>query len=247
MFKDTKGISLVLLCLAMFAGGCNGMAPGNAPSQSTSTPQPTPTPIGWRATLEAALLYEEVCAPPCWQGITPGISSEQDVISILEQLKAKGKIEGYGKSTKSDTYFVFSPIGYMNIEFKDGHVQYMRSLYPYANYRVRQVIDRFGMPEAVAPRSRAPEDNQSCSWWNDSFDKQPGQTSVLAYPSRGVTFAVRVVSHGFICPEMLTEGVYYYSPTSLPEALKEEGSPAFMRADLSNEDIVQWHGYGSGY
>ena len=106
MSQDLRVLLSILLSLAVLVVGCNEtflagvfVQPTHTPTarptktptiQPTSTPAPTPTPIGWPATAEAVLFGDEPCAPPCWQGITPGVSTEEDVLRILEQLKTAG-------------------------------------------------------------------------------------------------------------------------------------------------------------
>jgi len=43
-----------------------------------SIPQGTPAP------LDMGLLTSDPCEPPCWQGLTPGVSTEQDVMHFLD-------------------------------------------------------------------------------------------------------------------------------------------------------------------
>lgn len=74
----TPALHLIMTCLALSA--CQSWYRISCESR------PPSFPTGDDATrVDRSLLTGEPCLPPCWQGITPGESTEEDVAAILEQ------------------------------------------------------------------------------------------------------------------------------------------------------------------
>jgi hypothetical protein len=119
------------------------------------------------------------------------------------------------------------------------------------NYRVGQIIERFGEPEAYAPSSGVVREDSSCEkeWDNSRYDAYPSSAGYLLYPSQGVTVLVLIPDgyKGCLYPEMWTSQFWYFRPRSLTDALQEEQSVALAHYDWSNEDLAPWIGYGAGY
>lgn len=91
------GIPILMLGILLI--GCAGSSIESTPippSTSNTLPSPTlrivqtrpPLPGGpdLRAPWAKRLFAGEPCAAPCWEGITPGLSSRQEAIAILMQL-----------------------------------------------------------------------------------------------------------------------------------------------------------------
>ncbi len=240
MIKDVRIVASALLCLMLVSGGCNAY--------------PTYSPTPWPTLIDRGLFYGEPCAPPCWEGITPGISSEEDVVRRFEQLKSEGRIIDY-ELTLWDYQADLSPSpssSRAHLIFHGGRVDYLIIRYDLQefDYRVRQVVERFGEPEAYARYSGVEREECYCKEWDDSRAyTQPSTVGYLLYPSQGLTFYVAVAEgyQGCICPEMRVGTFYYYQPRSLADALGKDPSPVIRMNKYSQEDIVQWHGYGPGY
>ena len=61
---------------------------------------------------------------------------------------------------------------------------------------------------------------------------------------------VPVSGMGCICPEMEVTAFCYYAPMSMQEALTEgllAGLCASTLTDVTQEDLLEWHGFGGGY
>jgi len=220
MSTDVRALLFVLFCLAVLVAGCrcDGISPDGAPIQPTHTPtarptstptiQPTstPTPVGWPATMEAVLFGDEPCTPRCWQGITPGVSTEEDVLRILERLKTVGVVEDYDRlSPGSSTYWVHPVgVGKVEIRLEDGRVKLIEGLYLRIGYRAEQAIENFGEPEAVVPYYRM-NDRFSCEEWHDFIaTTEPPSPSWLLCPAQGITLILDTPAPGVICPQMFT-------------------------------------------
>lgn len=242
MFKITL---CVLLCLMLVGVGCNSATPMRPTVQPSRPPLPLPTAI------DRGLIYGTPCNPPCWEGITPGITSTDEMVRIFEQLEAEGRIKSYWKLTGPFYLAEFPSGGTVDVLVGDGYVHSLSVSYMGAfDYRVRQVIERFGEPEAYAVYSNLSRQDHPCETWDESdVYTHPSGGGYLLYPSQGVTVRIRIPDGytGCVCPAVETAVFHYYQPRSLTDALQEGASPAFDGLDWNSEHLVQWHGYGCGY
>lgn len=250
MLRVRIATALILLFLAVTFGGCVRSTPDGTPDSPTYTPTASQvhTPTDSSAAIETVLGYAEGCAPPCWHGIIPGISTEEDVVRILEQLDAEDVLSYPGPPEDGTVHVVGLSIGLARITTDGERVEYIWGDSP-ASYRVKHVIGRLGEPEAVAPRDAMPG-MEGVSPYCEDLDFPEGDPTgsfFLMYPSKGTTYVVTRYYYGYVCPGMQVVQFLYYEPTSLEEALNEHGSPAFGKRDFDGVDIVEWHGYGDGY
>jgi len=249
MGKVDKTATLVLLCCCLLLAGssCNGGMSATSVVRPTSQ-SPIPTVI------DRGLLYGEPCAPPCWEGITPRVSTEAAVVRSLIRLKAEGRIEKYSRGPVSYLVIPPGPAGGSITIFlsEDGFVSSISLGYwGTDNLRVKRLIDRYGEPEAVVLYYEFERSAPcSCGDWDDQlYNSAPPSNALLLYPSHGMSVGVIVPNAylGCICPEMMTLGFSYYQPITIEEALQSGRTPVFLMADLDAEDLSKWHGYGSGY
>lgn len=251
---------VALLCLLVLSNGCN-LAPSGTPtalSGDQTTPRPSllpeppstyfPRPTGEEWAIEE-WRYDESCAPPCWNGIVPGVSSAEDVVRILDELQVEGEIQGYAKL--SDTHYrVELPSGdVVSIALPEGLVNGLNLSYR-GRYipRLSQVIERFGEPEALGP-SRGLSWTRDCprdEWDDRVYYTAPSTGVYLLYPSQGVTVRLRIPDGfvGRVCPQMQIATLIFYQPRSLEEALQEERSVAFSWSDWDQAELIPWPGYG---
>ena len=229
---------------------------GISPSIETVT-LPTPKPTN----PDSELVNSLSCASPCWEEIRPGISSKEEVVSILDQLI---EVEQVAKFSSNQNVIVVEfpgSGGSVNIIFEDGSKDSVVT-YLAINYGARDqisvsmLIDQFGAPEAYASNSleelRIGEQiNYSCEEWDlDQAYPAVTESGYFLYPANGYTFTIlkSTVYSGMICPETRVVVAYYYSPKSLQAAL-ENGDPIIGKGNrnFTQEDMISWHGYGSGY
>lgn len=103
MNKFLLYILLLVICIA-FLVSCNGV-----PFQSTPTPlptlRPTPLPSPRSPTPTKSIYYYDwksdwlnspACAPPCWEGITPGQTSLQEAMEIIANLPSARSVTPTG-------------------------------------------------------------------------------------------------------------------------------------------------------
>ena len=217
MPKNTQVSWRILFFLILITSGCELATTRRA----TRTVQPTRT-LPLPTVIDRGLLYGEPCDPPCWEGITPGHSSEEDVVRVLEQLKTEGRIERYTKMSDTD-YLVTWSFFDMHIALEGKFVDYMWINYNHLlgfDYRVKQLIKRLGEPEAYLLPFNLERNNCLCENWDDSrVYAIPSTGGYLLYPSQGVTVFIEIPHHyeGCVCPEMKTSTFYVSTQPTLPQ------------------------------
>lgn len=224
MIKGARVIFLAWLCLILGGGGCKSVTTATPTVQFT----PLPTlPIPLPTIMDPGLLYGEPCDPPCWEGIIPGVSSEGNVIQVLEQLERDGRIKSYTK-TRDTHYWAQFPSGdTLNVGFVDGIVSILVLGYNRLSfdYRVKQVIDQFGEPEAYGGYSNFARDSCPCDDWDDSevYTERSADVGYLLYPSQGVAVFVDIPNNymGCVCPEMYASPLYYFSSVPWADIIQE--------------------------
>jgi hypothetical protein len=76
---EIKRLKVAVLLLTLWLCGCGVIV--------TPEPPPTPTPF-----VMQSLFAEDTCAPPCWMGLMPGISSAEDVVALSQNLEDMGSV-----------------------------------------------------------------------------------------------------------------------------------------------------------
>lgn len=68
---------------------------GNGPTVVISMPAPAPTSTPVPTVVNRGLAWGVPCEPPCWEGLTPGVSTTDEVIRLLRELKQSGRVEAF--------------------------------------------------------------------------------------------------------------------------------------------------------
>jgi len=219
---------------------------------TTRPPEPTNTPIP--TVIEPGLAYGIPCKPPCWQGLIPGESTAQEAKRAIEQLRTSGWANRVGGS--SEGYFVepspFTTHGSIYVAIEGDIVTEIGGTTLFY-YPVGTLVEQFGGPEGIYVGSSA-KVCSSCKEWeppdppNASVMSIPGH---LLYPSQGLWFEMLVPLSGLgcICPEMKVTAFHYSPVMSMPGMLNREYPTVRtdMPSGITEEDMVEWHGFGGGY
>lgn len=107
--------------------------------------------------VDQSWLVDKPCSAPCWQGIEPGISSQQKAIQIVKDLSfVDGKSMRTYKSTVSFLCRTPSNVSCVYMEFDNGLLFYLQL---YVNYQlsIKQVVDKLGPPDSYIISRRTPE------------------------------------------------------------------------------------------
>lgn len=207
--------------------GCGLLIIFSVSCQSNSTgiaiPSVTPesAPKWW-----TSWLAQPVCKPPCWQNITPGVTSVDAAVSLLEDMP-KVTIIYNGKYGLSWNFGTKTEEGNISIS-KDGKVSSLwlansssESLY------LKEIVAKYGFPKYVKP-----------------YDCREGMcATVLVYPDRGMLLDVFMKNSGTvsdpqieIVPDTVVDRVYFIEP----------GMENFQKVlDFQDYDLLMdWKEYG---
>ncbi len=197
--------------------------------------------------MDAGLFSGKPCKPPCWQNLTPGVSTTDDVerfLKNLDQKKWPGRIDDVDNSgcrwlriadklgIEVNTLF--------DLYLNNGKLTFIGSRPPVV-IRLKEIVDRFGTPEyfkavlAVGP---------------------DGQYYILEvyYPSQGLAFLLNPNQDkdvGYIKPGMLVDYIEYFPPGDLLPYLMTKysciGDQEYISSyaqDIIGKYIQPWSGFG---
>ena len=178
--------------------------------------------------------------PPCWEGITPGISSADQVTDTLEQLTGSKLLMSFGCSGRGCAADLdASPcMAVVLVGFSDNRtVQYIWGDIGF-DFDARSLLNLIGAPNSVYP---APYEG-ACS----HCDRQPNprygdnfSSSYLLYPELGAYFTV-ATSTGCVCPESRLTSFVYFEPMSTAQALELLIEIGKVEED---QEFVDWYGF----
>lgn len=190
----------------------------------TSTPIPSPTsetPSNWWISW----LAQPVCKPPCWQNITPGATTINEAVSILESMpeikityKAKDGIDWTFSKNEGGTLTATKEgiVDTIWIGSKSDQKLLLKSS-----------VAAYNSPEYVKPYDCR---GDMCS-------------AVLVYPDIGMLLDIFIKNKGNtnnpridILPDTVVERVYFI----LPGMENFQKIPDFQDYDL----LMKWKGYG---
>lgn len=160
--------------------------------------------------IDSGLLTGKPCKLPCWNGLTPGVSTVNDVNQFMQGLSIKQwparETHVYDPSCK--TVSIADRPGHevnalilMNVE--SGKLTYILSMHDNMP-SLEQIVDHLGPPEYFEALDIIGPD---------------GEVYVLTiyYPKQGVVFNVDVNLRdlGFIKPDMVVSVIQYFAPGDL--------------------------------
>jgi hypothetical protein len=170
-------------------------------------------------------LDQPICSPPCWATITPGKTSLEDALSILENIpeititfKSQGGIDWQFREARN---------GAGSLSIENGIVSFIRvgtSLNKSPN--MEKIVASYSHPNYVKP-----------------YDCRDGMCStLLVYPDLGMFLSVYVQDIGItntpqieILPTTIVENAYFIQP----------GMENFQKTSFGGNDLLMdWHGYG---
>ena len=174
------------------------------------------------------------CAPPCWQGITPGVTKMDKALEILSN---SPYIETRSiKQTGTDisggcTWRWRSPGRRMQpgLNWQTGFIDTIQMGLAF-DLTVQEVTDKYGLPEAVS----AVEGGQPEHWY---------WIIDLHYPSQGIKFKAYTSEFSKdIKPTTEVGAVLLFSPLTMEERIREIEQG--LSSPLPSEYFSDWKGYG---
>jgi hypothetical protein len=218
----SKLVALVLAAAALLIAACVGCG------------EPPP--------LDTSLLTGEPCEPPCWQGLTPGESTEEDVAEFMRTTRFvdtrtvyRGRItragEVVGVSIQWRSTFGGGR-GYNSFDIHAGVLSHI-TIHPDYDLTLERLIGRHGPPEKY---------NANLS----GYERQWIDVT-LYYPTHGFTvYLVLYPNDATLRPDSSVESVWYFRAAQLGRFLElgwEAGR--FGSVPAPGEEFGRdWQGYG---
>ena len=206
-----------------------------SPSQPTATLtlfSPTPFPIGYPALpadYSLRWLKGTPCSVPCWEGITPGVTSLQDAIQLLKQNPLVRTISILTETIDGESYVLWDWINaepggqaYYDPKSSNKIIDNVRPNYVKKLLKLSDVIQAFGEPEyVIATYSRGAE--TTAHFYELYF----------SYVSKG--FSLESSTDGGTSMPLLSSEIYvgqpgFYVPTKDFTQLKARG-------------VIAWQGF----
>lgn len=201
-------------------------------------PPPTPTLSQLSDTELKNLFGDATCSWPCWEGITPGVTSDNEALENLKDsplvlnnsIHAEELTAGFG-NTK--WYWKISDKQPLkgNLEWRNGIVLFNAlTLYPIVS--LGEIINRFGPPEKVEVNNCSPIVEGPQKW-----------CVTLYYAKNGFEIHFNPDGSGFgddiqIAPSDFINFVTLFKPSTIEEWLLS------MSFD-PHPDLRDWKGYGN--
>jgi hypothetical protein len=222
---------------ALVTGGC---VVCNLGSESRA-----PTPVG-PAPIDVSLLTGKPCEPPCWQGLVPELSTEDDVNVFLETSKfvdresifrgeittGSGDVIGISVQWRSSA----GDYGVQGANSFDIEGGVLRSIETYLDFEVtlEELLERYGPPTRL--RARFAE-----------IQRVDAEVT-LYYPELGLIARLYIEpsgDHFELQPECTIQRVWYFSPQPLEDLCDLSGAIPFPDKPEHIDTVLQrWQGYG---
>ena len=223
--RPATSVSIPLLCLAVL------IAP-----LSTGCGEPPP--------LDMSLLTGEPCEPPCFRGLTPGVSTHEEVNEFIrtsgyvnpQSLYVSALRHGDGQrvGVSIDWHSRFGGYGSSNDFIIEGGVLKHITINPDYPLTLERLIERYGPPEKYVANLRGVERR-----WIDV---------TLYYPTHGFTVdLVRRLDDTTLAPESKVVSVWYFRAAPLERFIELacEGGIYGGTPDDRLESLRDWPGYGA--
>jgi hypothetical protein len=194
--------------------------------------------------LDRSLLTGEPCEPPCWQGLTPGESTLEEVNEFIRTSRfvnprtlhrsdfrrASGQGVGVNIWWRST---VGGGRGSNNFSVEGGVLKDM-TIYPDYDLTLGRLIETYGPPEKYAASLLS----------SDSLCVRV----MLFYPTHGLTVDLVLRPDGWTLePQSTVESVWYFRAAPLERFLELGCEAGYLggTADLWIESLRDWQGYGA--
>jgi hypothetical protein len=195
--------------------------------------------------LDSGLFTGKPCKAPCWNGLTPGVSTAKDVNQFMQDLSTKNwpardtLVYDTGCKRVMIADQLGSPVkAFVNMNVDKDELTYIQSVHENMP-ALQQIIAHLGPPEYFRAVHVIGLDGEE-------------YMLTVYYPKQGVVFEVSVdlKDLGFIRPEMVVSGIEYFEPGELLSyflaqlscGLGREG--AISTAQIQIAQIQPWLGFG---
>ena len=202
----------LLLALAVVSAGCNAFIPA-----------------------DTSLISGTPCAPPCWQNLTPGVSTMADVERFVGGLRASEQ-ERLETGTDPAGYKLFTWFGAKNgktrlISVDEDRVKLIL-IAPDFDLNLGTVVDHFGPPESLFAI-------------HGGYGHGGTYRLELYYPQQGLAFESRpgIEYLGEVRPDMSVYTIYYFASGDLANYFDGQGWTDDY-VDAIMRYVQPWPGFG---
>jgi hypothetical protein len=200
---------------------------------------------------DRSLLTGEPCPAPCWHGVVPGESDEEEVRCALEdnpfvaQQSISRRVEEYDQLAVEYVVFYWrSTSGGENwIHLSDGVVVDVSLDVDY-ELTLGEIVKEFGAPEYLYGFIEGVERFNYLVWFG--------------YPEQGLSFCSvtrNITVSDYLIPDRAGVGILpenlevtealYFAPTSLQRFLEEVGARPREMVDYLLDNAHEWQGFGT--
>lgn len=202
--------------------------------------------VGCRASapVDTSLLTGEPCEPPCWQGLTPGVSTEEEVNEFVwtselvdrttlfrgDITRGTGEVVGVTVQwwSRADTAGV--PRQFGNDFGIEGGVLQDMMIWLDCEVTLEDLLSRYGPPHKWSTSWVAPD--------------VPDVDVVLYYPNHGFTASLTLPADDvWLRPDSNVDLVRYYPVVPLEDFLQLGPELGYFYA-YEEESLREWQGYG---
>lgn len=188
-----------------------------------------------KAPVDRSLLTDVPCAAPCWQGITPGVTSRSQAMAVLQESPyiLQDTLREAGTEERGGVTWEWRTPGRRlqpSISWRNGIVQEITLGLTY-DLTVEEILNKYGPPEALsAGLGGIPEH------WYWIID--------LYYPQRGLQFKAYTREYSALFePSTEVGGVLLFVPMSLEERVTAVFNDPAIASQVI-DTIRPWQGYG---
>lgn len=189
---------------------------------------------GQKRYLDKSILTDTPCALPCWQGITPGITSADDAMDILVNspyIKSGSIVQSGTTELGGCVWSWRGPSRRLSpgLSWKNGVVDTIKMGLTF-DLSVQEVIDKFGYPEVIDS-------------WQGGTPEHWYWIINLYYPTQGIEFVAYTSEYSNDLKENTEVGaVLLYDSTTMREIM--------TRLEATDGSLVwsgfsEWRGYGN--
>ena len=145
---------LILICLLLSACGTNNLPDKEQTQIVVEQKTPTPIPTDSATTIgDGGLFSEQSCKPPCFWGITPGITHELEAWEILKSKEVSSVCQTWDNTNESGTRGIECNLnkGILSIglESKQDGIRFV-GFAPSNVIHISDVIEKYGEPTCIA-------------------------------------------------------------------------------------------------
>jgi hypothetical protein len=189
-----------------------------------------------------SILTGQPCEPPCWYGITPGVTKRDEAKDLLQKnpYVRSGTLKEYSESGSTTWTGATSADGFNEL-YVSGNVARLLSLTTTFSLTLKQIVDRYGAPEKVLAFYAMFTEDMTRSFQANLYYSSRGL--ILSFHTQVPTVRGRFL----ILADILVDTVHYLPKGHLSEQFRaaQEFLPANEVGEDAQSRLQDWHGFGT--